>query len=88
MHVKVYGFMIRGFIGEAETMDTSLLNYEIKLITSLVTRIVDLSSTRIFNLLLVKMEQKLSCMAYNNFMSTSIMKCIMWSSSHFHSPAE
>jgi hypothetical protein len=51
MHVKVYGFMIRGFIGEAETMDTSLLNYEIKLITSLVTRIVDLSSTRIFNLL-------------------------------------
>lgn len=45
MHIKVYGFMIRGFIGEAEAMDTSLLNYEIKLITSLVTRITDLSSS-------------------------------------------
>ena len=63
MHVKVYGFMIRGFIGEAEAMDTSLLNYEVKLITRLVTRITDLSSSRIFNLLLVKMEQKLNCRA-------------------------
>ena len=88
MHVKVYSFMIRGLVGEAEAVDTSLLNYELKLITSLVTRITDLSSTRIFNLLLVNMETKLNCMAYNYFMSTTIRKCTMWSSSHFHTPAE
>ena len=57
MHVKVYGFMIWGFIGEAEAMDTSLLNYELKFVTNFVTRFTDLSSIRIFNLLLVNMEQ-------------------------------
>jgi hypothetical protein len=56
MHIKVYGFVIRRFIGEAETMDTSLLNYELKLITSLISRVVDLSAVRIFNLSLVNMR--------------------------------
>lgn len=57
MHIKVYGFVIWGFIGEAEAMDTSLLNYELKFVTSFVTGITDLSSIRIFNLLLLNMEQ-------------------------------
>ena len=56
MHIEVYGFVIRRFIGEAETMDTSLLNYELKLITSLISRITDLSTIRIFNLSLINMR--------------------------------
>lgn len=49
-YIKIYSFMVWGFIGEAEAMDASLLNYELKLITSLVTRITDLSTIRILNL--------------------------------------
>jgi hypothetical protein len=50
MHIEVYGFMIRRFIGEAEAMNTSLLNYELKLITSFISWVTDLSAIRIFNL--------------------------------------
>jgi hypothetical protein len=50
MHVKVYSFMIRGLIGEAEAVDTPLLNYEFELITNLGTRIMDLIATRVLHL--------------------------------------
>jgi hypothetical protein len=59
MHIKVYSFVIWGFICEAEAMDTSLLNYELKLITGLISRITDLSAIRILNLSLVKMVSQL-----------------------------
>jgi hypothetical protein len=59
MHVEVYSFVVRGFIREAEAMDASLLNYELKLITSLISRITDLSAIRILNLSLVKMVSQL-----------------------------
>jgi hypothetical protein len=59
MHIKVYSFVIRGFIREAEAMDTSLLNYELKLITSLISRITDLTAIRILNLSLGKMVSQL-----------------------------
>lgn len=50
MHIKVYSFMIRGLVSEAEAVDTSLLNYEFKLIASLGTGIMDLVAIRVFNL--------------------------------------
>ena len=59
VHIKVYGFVIWRFIGEAEPMDTSLLNYELKLITSLISRVADLSAIRIFNLPVVNMGSAL-----------------------------
>jgi hypothetical protein len=59
MHIKVYSFVIWRFIREAEAMDTSLLNYELKLITGLISRITDLSAIRILNLSLVKMVSQL-----------------------------
>lgn len=50
MHIKVHSFMIRGLVGEAETVDTSLLNYEFELITNLGTRIMELIAIRVFHL--------------------------------------
>jgi hypothetical protein len=50
MHIKVYGFVIRRFVGEAEAMDAPLLDYELKLVASLITRVTDLGAIRIFNL--------------------------------------
>lgn len=59
MNIEVYRFVIWGFVREAEAMDASLLNYELKLITSLISRITDLSAIRILNLPLVKMALQL-----------------------------
>lgn len=59
MHIEVYSLVIWRFIHEAEAMDSSLLNYELKLITSLISRITDLSAIRILNLPLVKMVSQL-----------------------------
>lgn len=59
MNIKVYGFVIWRFISEAEAMDASLLNYELKLIASLISRVTDLSAIRIFNLSVVKMVSAL-----------------------------
>lgn len=59
MNIEVYRFVIWGFVREAEAMDASLLNYELKLITSLISRITDLSAIRILNLSLVKMALQL-----------------------------
>lgn len=59
MNIEVYRFVIWGFVREAEAMDASLLNYELKLVTSLISGITDLSAIRILNLSLVKMVSQL-----------------------------
>jgi hypothetical protein len=59
MNIEVYRFVIWGFVREAEAMDASLLNYELKLVTSLISGITDLSAIRILNLSLVKMALQL-----------------------------
>lgn len=50
MYIKVYGFMIRRLVGKAEMIKTLLLTYKFKLLTYLVTEIMNLSSLRIFYL--------------------------------------
>jgi hypothetical protein len=50
VYIKVHSFMVRGLISEAETVDTSLLDYKFELIASLVTRIMELIAIRVLNL--------------------------------------
>jgi hypothetical protein len=61
MHIKVYGLVIRRFVGETEAMDAPLLDYELKLVANLITRVADLGATRIFNLSLTKDGARLNC---------------------------
>jgi hypothetical protein len=61
MHIKVYGLVVRRFVGEAEAMDAPLLDYELKLVTNLIARVADLGAIRIFNLPLIAYGVRISC---------------------------
>jgi hypothetical protein len=62
MHIKVYGFMIRRFVGKAEAMDAPLLYYELKLVTNFITRVTNLGAIRILNLILITGVRSMSNM--------------------------
>lgn len=49
MNIKVYCFMVGRFIGKAKMMD-SLGSHKLKLLTYLVTKIMNLTTKRSFNL--------------------------------------
>lgn len=42
MHIKVYGFMIRGFISETKPVDSLMISHELMLVTCLVPNVMDL----------------------------------------------
>ncbi len=58
-YIKIYSFMVWGFIGEAEAVNASPMNYEFKLIADLVTGIMDLITIGISNLPYIKVESVL-----------------------------
>lgn len=59
VYIKVNGFMIRRFVGEAKAVDTFPLSYKFKFITYLITSIVNLITGRALYLINQKKEIKL-----------------------------
>lgn len=61
MHIKIDGFMIRGLVSEAETVDPFLLSHKLKLLTRLVMKITNLVTRRSLYLVISAKVASQSC---------------------------
>lgn len=50
MYIKVYGFMIRRLVCEAEAVDSFMMGHKLKFLTDLITKIMNLITSRSLHL--------------------------------------